>query len=100
MSPDGSVLAATTTGLIAWRNGKQQTLTTRNGLPRENIFAQIFDGQKTRWLYAECGLIEITSPELQKWWEQPDIRLQVKVLDLFDCAQTGSCRLKNRVPLY
>lgn len=88
--PDGSVLAATTAGLIAWRNGKQQTLAIGNGLPCENIFAQIFDGQKALWLYAECGLIKITDAELQKWWERPDTRLQVEVLDLFDGARTGS----------
>jgi hypothetical protein len=39
VTPDGTVLGATTFGLIGWRHGKQSTLTTRNGLPCDTVYS-------------------------------------------------------------
>ena len=57
VNSDGSVLGATPLGLIAWKQGKQQTLTIRNGLPCENVYALIVDSQGDLWLYTQCGLV-------------------------------------------
>jgi signal transduction histidine kinase len=86
---DGSVMGATNVGLIAWRDGKRRTLTVRNGLPCEGLNALLFDNQNNLWLSARCGLVRIANSELQKWWEDPDATVQVKVLDAMDGAQTG-----------
>jgi signal transduction histidine kinase len=37
-----------------------------------------------------CGLAAIAQAELQKWWDQPDATLKVRVLDLLDGVQPGS----------
>jgi signal transduction histidine kinase len=87
VNPDGSVLGATAFGLIGWRLGKQLTLTVRNGLPCDVVYAFISDVRGDLWLYTECGLFEIIGTELQKWWEHPDIVLQVRVFDAFDGVQ-------------
>jgi ligand-binding sensor domain-containing protein len=87
VNPDGSVLGATAFGLIGWRRGKQLTLTVRNGLPCDVVYAFISDLRGDLWLYTQCGLVEITGTELQKWWEHPDIVLQVRVFDAFDGVQ-------------
>jgi signal transduction histidine kinase/ligand-binding sensor domain-containing protein len=87
VNPDGSVLGATAFGVIGWKGGKQLTLTVRNGLPCDVVYAFISDDRGDLWLYTECGLVEITTTELQKWWEHPDIVLQVRVFDAFDGAQ-------------
>jgi signal transduction histidine kinase/ligand-binding sensor domain-containing protein len=89
VNPDGSVLGATPTGLIAWKNGKQQTLTIRNGLPCDSVFAQILDKRGDLWMYADCGLIKITNAELQRWWDRSDTKLQMKVFDSFDGVHPG-----------
>jgi signal transduction histidine kinase/ligand-binding sensor domain-containing protein len=86
VNPDGSVLGATESGLIGWRNGKQQTLTNRNGLPCNNIFTLASDKGAALWLYTECGLIKITNTELQKWWESPQVRVQFRNFDVSDGA--------------
>lgn len=86
---DGSVIAATTYGLIGWKNGTRLNLTTRNGLSCEPAYAMTFDSQNNLWLSMDCGLVEITSADFQRWWRDPDIRLSTKTLDVFDGVRTG-----------
>jgi signal transduction histidine kinase len=88
-SSDGSILGATAFGVIGWKNGKQQILTVRNGLPCDGIDALISDNQGDLWLHAECGLIEIANDEVQRWWGWPESRLKVRVFDASDGVQTG-----------
>jgi signal transduction histidine kinase len=89
VNPNGSVLGATAHGLVGWRNGKQMTLTTQNGLPCEITYASVFDTRGDLWIYAQCGLIKITKEELQNWWDHPDAKLEPRVFDAFDGAQPG-----------
>jgi signal transduction histidine kinase/ligand-binding sensor domain-containing protein len=89
MSSDGSVLGATSYGLIRWSNGTQQTLSTRNGLPCDPVNSLLEDGSGNFWLYMQCGLVEIARNDLQKWWAQHDVRLSPRVFDVFDGLQPG-----------
>jgi len=89
VNSDGSILGATPLGLVAWKEGKQQTLTVRNGLPCDTVYALIEDSQRALWLYTQCGLVEIAGTELQRWWGQPDITVQLKIFDTFDGVQPG-----------
>jgi ligand-binding sensor domain-containing protein len=87
---DGSVWAAATKGLIRLKDGKSAKLDHRNGLPCDGIFALIFDVSGSLWLYAECGLVEISSTELERWWAHPEATLAVRTLDILDGAQPGA----------
>lgn len=89
VNPDGSVMGATFFGVIAWKDGRQQSLTMRNGLPCQSIYTLITDNHGTLWLYAQCGLMAITNSELQKWWTNPDAIVAVKVLDALDGIRPG-----------
>jgi signal transduction histidine kinase/ligand-binding sensor domain-containing protein len=89
VNPDGSVLGATGDGLVGWRNGKQATLTTQNGLPCDIVYASILDDRGNLWIYMQCGLVEINKEELQTWWEHPGARVQSRLFDVFDGAQPG-----------
>jgi signal transduction histidine kinase/ligand-binding sensor domain-containing protein len=90
VNSDASVLAATPSGVVGWRNGRVQRLTVRNGLPCDVIYALISDRTSTLWLYAACGLIAISNAELQRWWESPDVTVRSSLLDVFDGAQPMS----------
>jgi PAS domain S-box-containing protein len=81
---DGSVLAATNHGLVERRGDSQYTL---DGLPCNRIFALVTDKHSDLWLYAECGLIEIKSDDLQRWREHPDLKVKFDLFDAFDGAQ-------------
>jgi signal transduction histidine kinase/ligand-binding sensor domain-containing protein len=89
VNSDGSVLGATPLGLVGWKEGKQQTLTKRNGLPCDTVYTLIEDSQRALWLYTQCGLVEIAGAEMQRWWRQPDTTVQLKTFDAFDGVQPG-----------
>jgi hypothetical protein len=86
---DGAVFGATASGLVGWKEGKQQTLTVRNGLPCDGINALVADRQGSLWLYMQCGLVQIAGPELQRWWGLPDGRVQLRTYDAFDGVSPG-----------
>jgi signal transduction histidine kinase/ligand-binding sensor domain-containing protein len=90
VDPDGSVLGATPSGLIGWRNGKFQTLDVRNGLPCNNFYSLIWDDRGVLWLPSQCGLIAISGKELQKWWESSEAAVKVQLFDIFDGAQPST----------
>ena len=84
---DGSVLASSENGLVGWRQGKLQRLTTKNGLPCNEIITFIPDKQDRWWLYTRCGVVELQDSELKRWWANPDAVLQTRVYDQLDGAQ-------------
>ena len=84
---DGSVLAATTHGLVERRGENQYALDHHNGLPCDRTYAIITDKHSTLWLYTECGLISIKSDDLQQWRAHPDLKVRFDLFDAYDGAQ-------------
>lgn len=89
VASDGSVLGATGFGVVAWKDGQKQILNMRNGLPCNEVNGLISDDAGDLWLYAQCGLLEIGSDQMQLWWEQSDRKLKLRVFDAFDGVQPG-----------
>jgi signal transduction histidine kinase/ligand-binding sensor domain-containing protein len=85
---DGSVLAATNYGLIAWQNGKQLMLTEKNGLPCNGVNGLTFDANGNLWLFMDCALGELTRADLRMWRSHPDSTVPVRSLNVFDGART------------
>jgi signal transduction histidine kinase/ligand-binding sensor domain-containing protein len=88
--PDGSVLAAFDDGLVGLRQGKVQRLTTKNGLPCESIFSFVQDNEKRWWLNTQCGIVEFSDSELQRFWANPDAVIQTRVYDVLDGARPSA----------
>ena len=84
---DGTILAAFDDGLVGFREGKVQRMTTKNGLPCDFIISFIQDTEKRWWLYTRCGVVAIADSELKKWWTLPEAVLQTRLYDTFDGAQ-------------
>jgi len=91
---DGSLWAATGTGLIRWKAGRTQRLGSRNGLPCDSINAVVADDRGSLWLDAACGYIAITRSDLETWWRQPEYQVKTRLLDAFDGAQTSSTHFR------
>jgi signal transduction histidine kinase len=89
LSSDGSVLGGTSYGLIGWSNGKQRTLGARNGLPCEAVNSFVEDSRGDVWIYMQCGLVQIERSDLQKWWADPNVKLQPRVFGVFDGFRAG-----------
>jgi ligand-binding sensor domain-containing protein len=79
-----SFWGASTGALVGWRKGKLQYLTVRNGLPCDRINTLVIDDNKALWLYAQCGLIEISRRELEHWWNSPDSVVKTTMFDALD----------------
>ena len=86
VDPDGSTWAATEKGLVRRKDGKRLRLDRRNGLPCDDLFAAIRDDSGALWLYATCGLIRITSTDLEQWWIRPASTVSTTVFDSVDGA--------------
>lgn len=87
---DGSLWAATQkNGVMRWQNGELTFLTTKNGLPCNEIFSIVRDKVHSLWLYSKCGLVAITDSELKLWLEHPQSAVQVRTLDILDGAQSA-----------
>src|SRR5262249_8099289 len=86
---DGSVLAATTSGLIGCHRGKQLSLTAKNGLPCGSVYAMTFDAHENLWLFMDCALGTVTRADLQTWKTNPDAWVSIRTLDVFDGFRSG-----------
>jgi signal transduction histidine kinase/ligand-binding sensor domain-containing protein len=86
---DGTLWGATTRGVVAYRNENLQFLNERNGLPCTRTYAALSDLHGDLWISAECGLMRIQKPELERWWADPESRLQVSSFHATDGFRTG-----------
>ena len=96
---DGSVLVGSENGLVGWRAGKVQRMTTQNGLPCDFVIAFTQDKEKDWWLYTRCGVVGFSDPEPQKRRANPDAMVRNRVYDAFDGAQptSGLSMLRRRL---
>jgi len=81
--------AVTQDGLVWWNNKKRAILTTRNGLPCNELYAAVKDTGGTLWLYARCGLLSIAASQLNLWQANPSAQVKVEALDVYDGVQAG-----------
>jgi PAS domain S-box-containing protein len=86
---DGSILGGTASGIVAWKDGKQQILSEKNGLPCNYVSGLITDDAGNLWLFSQCGIIEIPQNQMRKWWEHPESKLDLRVFDTFDGFRSG-----------
>lgn len=84
---DGSVLVSSETGLVGWRDGKVQRMTTKNGLPCDFVIAFTQDRDRHWWLYTRCGVVDFSDAELRRWWANPEAVIRTRVHDAFEGAQ-------------
>lgn len=64
-------------GLSRIKDGRVQTLTTRNGLPCNAIHWSTEDTQGNTWLYAACGLLRVLRDDLDAWVADPSHAVKV-----------------------
>jgi signal transduction histidine kinase len=82
---DGTVWAAIQEGgLSRIKDGRIETLTTRNGLPCDMIHWSIEEDDRSLWLYTACGLVRIARSELDAWIADPNRRVQTSLWDAAD----------------
>jgi signal transduction histidine kinase/ligand-binding sensor domain-containing protein len=86
---DGTVLAATSAGVLVQRDGIRRRLGKQAGLPCEVLRALVRDGRGTLWLNADCGYIGVAATELERWLIEPRAPVAYRLLDATSGAQSG-----------
>ena len=84
---DGTVWAATEGGLSRVKDGHAATLTSKNGLPCDNVLWEMEDNAGSVWLYTACGLVRIARTELDAWASDPKRTVQVYGLRHFGWSE-------------
>jgi len=80
----GTLWAATEGGLSRVRDGHVATLTSKKGLPCDEVHWSVEDDDHSLWLYMPCGLIRVARSELDAWVVDPTHVLQTTVYDESD----------------
>ncbi len=84
---DGAVWAATQeSGVSRIKDGRITTMTTGNGLPCDKIHWTAEDNEGSLWAYTGCGLLRISSDEVNAWIADPKRSLAMTVWDAADGA--------------
>jgi len=81
---EGTLWAATEGGLSRLKDGRVATLSSKNGLPCDQVLWSIEDDDSSLWLYTSCGLVRISSSEVKAWESDPNRSAQVTVFDVTD----------------
>jgi signal transduction histidine kinase/ligand-binding sensor domain-containing protein len=87
-SREGNVFAIQSNELLELQNRTWKTLGSANGLPCNLIYSIVEDAQGDIFLYMKCGLVSISSSELQRWWGAPSTKVKTQYLDAADGART------------
>jgi signal transduction histidine kinase/ligand-binding sensor domain-containing protein len=95
---DGAIWAATQGGLSRLRDGRIATLTTKNGLPCNEIHWSIEDDDHALWLNSVCGLVRIARSELDAWIANPNRRIDTRVWDASDGVRLSSNAASTYAP--
>jgi Y_Y_Y domain len=83
-APRGALWAATDSGLSRIKDGHVTTLTSKNGLPCDQVVATIEDNDHSVWLYLACGIVRITQAELDAWISDPNRVIETTLFDTSD----------------
>ncbi len=86
---DGTLWGAANFGVVGYRNGDLQFLNERNGLPCPSTYATVSDLHNDLWILAQCGLVRIEKSELERWWANPESRIQMSTFVATDGFRAG-----------
>jgi signal transduction histidine kinase/ligand-binding sensor domain-containing protein len=68
---EGALWVATEGGLSRLKDGRVNTLTSKNGLPCDSVHWDLEDDTHTRWLYTACGLVRVARSDMDAWVADP-----------------------------
>ena len=80
----GAVLAATEGGLSRIKDGHIETLSSKNGLPCDEVHWSMEDDDRAVWVYMPCGLARIAASEWDGWIGDPKHKVKTTVFDNSD----------------
>ena len=90
LDSDSAVWVSTEGGLSRVKDGHITTLTSRNGLPCDEVRWAVEDDDRAFWIYMSCGLARVGRSELDAWLRDSSRSVQATVLDSYDGVMSAS----------
>ena len=84
----GAIWAATESGLSRIKDGHIETLSSKNGLPCDEVHWSIEDDDHAVWVYMPCGLARIDRSEWYAWADDPRHVVKSTLFDASDGVGT------------
>jgi signal transduction histidine kinase/ligand-binding sensor domain-containing protein len=81
---DGTVWLGGNDGLSRYADGRLLTITTKNGLPENQVWAIVEDDERRLWLSMDRGLVRIERTQLELALTKPAHRIRYRVYDAMD----------------
>jgi len=81
---DGAVWVATAGGLSRVKDEHIATLTSKNGLPCDDVYWSMEDQDHVFWLAMRCGLARISRPQLDAWVTDSTRSVRTTIFDTYD----------------
>ena len=99
LETDGTLWASTQNGLSVIKQEHITTLTSRNGLPCDQVHWSVEADDRSTWLYMACGLARIARADLDDWLADATRKIPVTVLEGSDgvTAHASPGRMSPRV---
>ena len=85
----GVLWASIRQGVLRFDGDKVRLLGASNGLPCASHGSLIFDSEGSLWLTQKCGIVRIDRNSLQRWVQNPEVRVSTLLLDEYDGVQIG-----------
>jgi PAS domain S-box-containing protein len=84
----GAVWAATEGGLSRIKDGHIETLSTKSGLPCDEVHWSMEDDDHAVWVYMPCGLARIDRSEWYAWVDDPRHVVKTTLFDTSDGVES------------
>ena len=75
--------------LIRLQDGKMRTLKLQGVSATNNVLNMIDDGRGSLWLYMSSGLMQVRTPDIQRWWDDKTNQVPWRLFDSSDGASSG-----------
>jgi signal transduction histidine kinase/ligand-binding sensor domain-containing protein len=75
--------------LIRLQDGKMRTLKLQGIFATNNVLNMIDDGRGSLWLYMSSGLVQVRTPDIQRWWDGKTNQVPWRLFDSSDGVSSG-----------
>ena len=76
-------------GLFRWQQGEWFELTSKNGLPCNDVFSVVTDLHGALWVNQPCGFFQISKQAIENWESHPEGAVTGRLFSLLDGAQNA-----------
>ncbi len=86
---DGLVLGGSSKGLVAFKDGVLRVLSSKDGLPCDEVNGVVDGDARSLWLQMGCGLVRLERSDVESALHDPTHTTSARVFDAIDGVRSG-----------